>query len=92
VETYSEINVARLTGLAGIAPQIGHKRRSGRYGSKPAAVSRNTLDRRFDAARFDTVWAKDIAYIKTLEGWLHMAVVIDFFSRWLVGTIAHDHP
>lgn len=47
-ETCSENRVARLASLAGIAAQIGYKRRPGRYGGKPAVVADNTLDRRFE--------------------------------------------
>ncbi len=46
-ETCSENRVARLASLAGIAAQIGYKRRRGRYGGKPAMVADNTLGRRF---------------------------------------------
>jgi putative transposase len=44
-ETCSENRVARLACLAGIAAQIGYKRRPGRYGGKPAVVADNALDR-----------------------------------------------
>ncbi len=84
-ETCSENRVARLAGLAGIAAQIGYKRRPGRYGGKPAMTAENTLGRQFDVASPDTVWVTDITYIKTLEGWLYLAVVIDLFSRRVVG-------
>ena len=84
-ETCSENRVARLAGLAGIAAQIGYKRRPGRYGGKPAVTAENTLDRQFEVAAPDTVWVTDITYIKTLEGWLYLAVVIDLFSRRVVG-------
>ena len=76
-ETCSENRVARLAGLAGIAAQIGYNRRPGRYGGKPAVTAENTLDRQFEVGAPDTVWVTDITYIKTLEGWLYLAVVID---------------
>jgi putative transposase len=84
-ETCSENRVARLAGLAGIAAQIGYKRRPGRYGGKPAVTVENTLDRQFEVGAPDTVWVTDITYIKTLEGWLYLAVIIDLFSRRVVG-------
>ncbi len=77
--------MARLAGLAGLAAQIGYKRRPGRYGGKPAVVALNTLDRQFEVASPDTVWVTDITYTKTHEGWLYLAVVIDLFSRRVVG-------
>jgi len=84
-ETCSENRVARLANLAGITAQIGYKRRPGRYGGKPAVVADNTLDRQFEVDAPDTVWVTDITYIKTHEGWSHLAVVIDLFSRRVVG-------
>ena len=84
-EICSENRVARLASLAGIAAQIGYKRRPGRYGGRPAIVADNTLDRQFEVDAPDTVWVTDITYIKTHEGWSYLAVVIDLFSRRVVG-------
>jgi putative transposase len=84
-ETCSENRVARLASLAGIAARIGYKRRPGRYGGKPAVVATNTLDRQFKVDAPDKVWVTDITYIKTHEGWLYLSVVIDLFSRRVVG-------
>jgi putative transposase len=70
---------------AGITAQIGYNRRPGRYGGKPAVVANNTLDRQFEVDAPDTVWVTDITYIKTHEGWSYLAVVIDLFSRRVVG-------
>jgi putative transposase len=84
-EHVSENRVARLASLAGILVQVGYKRRPGRYGGRPAVVTSNTLDRQFDVDAPDTAWVTDITYIKTHEGWLYLAVVIDLFSRRVVG-------
>jgi len=85
-ETCSENRVARLASIAGIAAaQIGYKRRPGRYGGKPAVVADNTLDRQFEVDAPDRVWVTDITYIRTHEGWSYLAVVIDLFSRRVVG-------
>jgi putative transposase len=84
-ERVSENRVARLASLAGILAQVGYKRRPGRYGGKPAVVASNTLDRQFEVEAPDKVWVTDITYIKTHEGWLYLAVVIDLFSRRVVG-------
>ncbi|MFD2854555.1 IS3 family transposase [Seohaeicola zhoushanensis] len=77
--------VARLTRLAGITAQIGYKRRPGKYGGKPSVVVDNTLDRQFDVAAPDKVWVTDITYIRTQEGFAYLAVVIDLYSRRVVG-------
>jgi putative transposase len=84
-EQISENRVARLASLAGIMSQVGYKRRPGRYGGKPAVVASNTLDRQFEVDAPDKVWVTDITYIKTHEGWLYLSVVIDLFSRRVVG-------
>lgn len=84
-ETCGENRVARLASLAGIAAQIGYKRRPGRYGGKPAVVADNTLNRQFAVEKPDAVWVTDITYIRTHEGWSYLAVVIDLFSRRIVG-------
>ena len=84
-EQVSENRVARLASLAGILAQVGYKRRPGRYGGKPAVVASNTLDRQFEVDAPDKVWVTDITYIKTHEGWLCLSVVIDLFSRRVVG-------
>jgi len=55
--------VARLTRLAGIAAQIGYKRRPGKYGGKPSVVVDHTLDRQFDVAAPDKVWDETLSAI-----------------------------
>lgn len=84
-ETCCPNRVARLATLAGIRAQIGYKRRPGNYGGKPSLVVDNTLDRQFDVDAPDTVWVTDITYIRTLEGFAYLAVVIDLYSRRVVG-------
>ena len=48
-------------------------------------VSDNLLNRNFSPGQPDRVWTGDITYIHTDEGWLYLAVVIDLFSRQVVG-------
>ena len=84
-ETCCPNRVARLARLAGIKAQIGYKRRPGRYGGKPSVVVDNTLARQFDVATPDKVWVTDITYIRTREGFAYLAVVIDLYSRRVVG-------
>ena len=84
-ETCCPNRVARLARLAGIKAQIGYKRRPGRYGGKPSVVVDNTLNRQFDVDAPDRVWVTDITYIKTREGFAYLTVVIDLYSRRVVG-------
>ena len=48
-------------------------------------VAPNLLDRQFLVDQPDIVWTGDITYIWTLEGWFYLAVIIDLFSRQVVG-------
>ncbi|WP_150758425.1 IS3 family transposase [Pseudomonas fluorescens] len=77
--------VARLMRLEGLRSQTGYRRRPGKYGGKPAVASPNLLKRQFDVVEPNKVWVTDITYIRTYEGWLNLAVVLDLFSRQIVG-------
>jgi len=48
-------------------------------------IAQNLLDRQFEVKEPDTAYVSDITYIWTHEGWLYLAVVLDFFSRQVVG-------
>ena len=84
-ETCCPNRVARLAKLAGIKAEIGYKRRPGSHCGKPSLVVDNTLVRQFDVDVPDKVWVTDITYIRTLEGFAYLAVVIDLYSRRVVG-------
>jgi transposase InsO family protein len=51
-----------------------------KYGASP-----NLLERQFTATRPNQVWVGDITYIRTDEGWLYLAVMLDLYSRQVVG-------
>jgi putative transposase len=48
-------------------------------------VAPNVLDRQFNPTAANRAWAADITYIRTRTGWLYLAVVIDLYSRKVVG-------
>jgi putative transposase len=48
----------------------------------------NLLQRRFTTTRPNKAWVSDITYIRTWQGWLYLAVVMDLFSRMIVGWAA----
>lgn len=48
-------------------------------------VAENVLDQQFEAKVADARWAADITYIWTSQGWLYLAVVMDLYSRRIVG-------
>jgi putative transposase len=52
---------------------------------KVTPMTSNLLGGRVTAARSNAVWVSDITYLRTQEGWLYLAVVLDAFSRRVVG-------
>ena len=84
-ETCCPNRVARLTRIAGIKAQIGYKRRPGIYGGRSSVVIDNTLDRQFDVEAPDKAWVTDITYIQTCEGFAYPAVVLELYSRRVIG-------
>ena len=69
----------------GLRSQTGYRRRPGpRYG-RPAVIAPNHLQQQFNVAEPNQVWVTDITYIRTYEGWLYLAVVLDLFSRQVIG-------
>jgi len=76
--------VARLMRIHSLRAIRGYKKPRYRAG-KPALVAPNRLGQNFSVAAPDRVWATDITYIRTFEGWLYLAVVVDLYSRIVVG-------
>lgn len=52
---------------------------------KPAVLIPNLLQRQFTVTKPNKAWVTDITYIRTWQGWLYFAVVMDLFSRKIVG-------
>ena len=73
-----------LMRLEGLRAQVGYRRLAGHYG-KPAVVAENQLAQNFDVEAPNQVWVTDITYVRTHEGWLYLAVVLDLFSRQVIG-------
>jgi putative transposase len=48
-------------------------------------VATNTLNRQFTVTHPNRVWAGDITYVWTTEGWLYLAVLLDLYSRFVIG-------
>lgn len=51
---------------------------------KPSVLIPNVLKRQFTVTRPNRVWVRDITYIRTWQGWLYLAVVMDLYSRRIV--------
>ena len=54
-------------------------------------MAENLREQNFVADRPDQVWLADITYIPTGEGWLYLAVILDLFTRKVVGWAMRDH-
>lgn len=77
--------VARLMQKAGIQGVPQKKRwRKKESGQRPADVM-NHLVRNFQASEANARWVTDITYIRTAEGWLYLCVVLDLYSKLVVG-------
>lgn len=52
---------------------------------RPSLIAPNRVQREFTVVKPNQVWVTDITYIRTWQGWLYLAVVIDLFARNVVG-------
>jgi transposase InsO family protein len=84
-ETCGRHRVARLRSTNGIEA-IRMKRFRASYGARNnAPMSCNLLDRQFSVDRPDRAWVTDTTFISTRQGWVYLAVVVDLYSRKVVG-------
>lgn len=77
--------VANIMRDNGIRARQRKRRRPSSASDHDYPVVPNILDRQFDAASSDRIWAADITYIPSAEGWLYLAAIMDLFSRRIVG-------
>ncbi len=83
-ELCSKHRVARLMREHGLRALHGYRIRHMPV-SKPSPLIPNLLQRQFTVTRPNEAWVTDITYIRTWQGWLYLAVVMDLFSRKVVG-------
>ena len=77
--------VARLMRKDGLYAKTKRKFRVTTDSNHSQPVAPNLLNREFNPARPNQAWVSDITYIWTAEGWLYLAVVMDLYSRAIVG-------
>ncbi len=77
--------VLRLMQESGIKAERGYNSPRGMYGGSVAEAAPNHLNRQFTVTKPNEWWVSDITYIKTQEGFLFVAVIMDLFSRAIVG-------
>jgi len=82
--------VARLMRLHGIQAKQSRRFKTTTKRNKAHPVAPNLLDQDFSADRPDQKWLADITYIRTDEGWLYLALVLDLYSRRIVGWAMSD--
>lgn len=80
-----EHRVARLMRQDGIRAKTVKKWRATTQSQHRFPVAANTLERAFTVEAPNRVWAGDITYVWTLEGWLYLAVLLDLYSRRVIG-------
>ncbi|WP_204361898.1 IS3 family transposase [Escherichia coli] len=83
-ETCGKNRVGRIMQLNRIKAVRGYKAPR-RIAGRPSVVATNRVQRQFTVVRANQVWVTDITYIRTWQGWLYLAVVIDLFARNVVG-------
>lgn len=83
-ETCSKHRVARLMRQAGLRALHGDRTRR-KMAGKPSVLIPNVLERQFTVTKPNAAWVTDITCIRTWQGWLHLAVVMDLFSRKIIG-------
>lgn len=83
-ERCSRHRVRRLMKAEGLRAQVGYGSKP-RYRGGPVGVVANVLNRDFAPDAPNKVWVTDITYIRTYEGWLFLAAVMDLYSRQIVG-------
>lgn len=84
-ETCSKNRVLRIMKSQGIVAVRGYKRRNSYGIGRPPIVMPNHLNQSFTVYAPDKAWVTDITYLRTWQGWLYLAVVLDLYSRKVIG-------
>lgn len=77
--------IARLMRVEGIRAKTVKQWRATTQSNHRWPIAENTLNRQFTVEHPNRVWAGDITYVWTTEGWLYLAVVLDLYSRTVIG-------
>ena len=83
--------VERIMRRDGLRGRIRRRFRRTTDSNHDLPVAPNTLDRQFAVDAPDRVWAGDITYVRTMNGWGYLAVILDLHSRMVVGWALADH-
>jgi len=80
----------RLMKVHGIVGKAKKKFKATTNSKHTLPVAENLLNQHFVADKPNTIWISDITYIPTMEGWLYLAVILDLYSRQVVGWAMSD--
>jgi len=84
--------VARLMRREGIRPSKRHRRYPVTTQRQPGVIpAPNRLNQDFSATMANSKWVSDFTYIDTAQGWLYLAIILDLFSRKVVGWAMSEH-
>ena len=83
--------VARIMRANGWEGETGRRRVRTTIVDRGATAAQDRVNRDFDPEAPNSVWCGDITYLRTGEGWLFLATVIDLFSRRVIGWSVADH-
>lgn len=88
--TCGKNRVAHLMKIHGIIGKAKKKFKATTNSKHNLPVAENLLNQNFEAEKPNTAWVSDITYVPTLEGWLYLVVILDLFSRQVVGWSMSD--
>ena len=83
--------VAQLMTENGMKSKICKKYKATTNSKHNLPIADNILNRKFNPKKLNEVWASDITYIPTEEGWLYLAVVMDLCNREIIGFSLAEH-
>ena len=83
--------VARIMNLNGWEGETGRRKVRTTIVDRGATAAEDRVNRDFNPTAPDSLWCGDITYLRTAEGWLFLATVIDLFSRRVIGWSVAEH-
>lgn len=83
--------IKRIMRSNGLRAKAGRKYKITTRSSEKAIFAENKLSQQFKATAPNKIWVSDITYIRTDQGWLYLAIVLDLYSRMIVGWSISNH-
>ena len=90
-ENCNRKRVARLMKSGGIRAKTVKRYKKTTNSNHKYKVVENILNQNFIVTKPDKVWVSDITFIRTREGWLYLATILDLYSRRVIGWKADKH-